>query len=178
MFGVWFLSPRPRVDCTKVPDLGETATKRLLLPVHTTEVCLHYYCRLVRLKTRLWGLWSGMFAQLEGLVLRYLPAHRRRERARSRFFDFPPLATVSPRRPWSAGAWGECRVACAGLRRPMAPIGAAGGLPEASSGCQRPQDTPPHCGSEDGSRGAGGAGRGADLGAPAEPTRVSGAGAR
>ena len=54
-----------------------------------------------------------------------------------------PLATVSPRRPWSAGAWGECRVACAGLRRPMTPIGAAGGLPEASSGCQRPQDTPP-----------------------------------
>ena len=60
------LTPRPRVDCTKVPDLVETATKRLLLPVHTTEVCLHYYCRLVRLKTRLWGLWFGMFAQLEG----------------------------------------------------------------------------------------------------------------
>ena len=86
--GANYLTPRARVDCTKVPDLVETATKRLLLPVHTTEVCLHYYCRLVRLKTRLWGLWSGMFAQLEGLVLRYLPAHRRRERARSRFFDF------------------------------------------------------------------------------------------
>ena len=38
---VTHLSPRSRVDCTKVPDLVETATKRLLLPVHATEVCLH-----------------------------------------------------------------------------------------------------------------------------------------
>ena len=34
-------TPHARVDCTKVPDLVETATKRLLLPVHATEVCLH-----------------------------------------------------------------------------------------------------------------------------------------
>ena len=37
----FILTPRPRVDCTKVPDLGETATKRLLLPAHAAEVCLH-----------------------------------------------------------------------------------------------------------------------------------------